>query len=138
MARKSKKRRRLQRDTAQIIAKRSAPSLLKSRAFKTMRSKVRRNRYELENDRRFFRPAISTEIRKLSGGPAEIYIKYDRRAGVRSGVLPHGLSFRSPARVDACVRRRRRREALFARGHAGFGRSIRTPKRLNNYSDVSC
>lgn len=62
--------------------------------------------------------------RVLSGGFARV------------SALPHRISFPHPESVLVCVRRRRRRETLFASGKAGKGR-LRRPK-WNAWSHVSC
>lgn len=46
--------------------------------------------------------------------------------------------FSRPQEAVECRRRRDRREALFARGHAGRGKRIRTPKKFGRFSDISC
>lgn len=44
--------------------------------------------------------------------------------------------FSVPKRVEVCVRRKERREVLFAKRRTGRG--SRTPKRRNEWSDVKC
>lgn len=54
----------------------------------------------------------------------------------KSRPVPFGISFANPDKVITCVRRKRRREVLFARGGAG-SRKMRRP-RFNSRSDVRC
>lgn len=50
--------------------------------------------------------------------------------------LPGRVQFSVPEKVSGCVRRKERREVLFAKGHGGKG--SRRAKRRNNWSDVKC
>lgn len=62
------------------------------------------------------------------------------RAGERRRVpvLPRSLAFRSPQRVNRCIRRKDRREVLFALNRAGYSGSTRGPYRRTFYSNYSC
>lgn len=57
--------------------------------------------------------------------------------GLGARKLPVHVGFRGAPHVMVCVRRTRRREALFAAGRAGRGRRNRRP-RWSAYSSVSC
>lgn len=51
-------------------------------------------------------------------------------------LLPHGLQFNVPEEVLVCVRRKRRREVLFATRR--YGRNGAKRYRRNRFSEVSC
>lgn len=54
-------------------------------------------------------------------------------------VLPTGIGFRAPMQLLVCIRRKQRREVLFAQeiaGRRGLGRGKK--QRRNDYSEVSC
>lgn len=55
--------------------------------------------------------------------------------GQRSGLSPDYFKFRSPKAVVKCVRRKQRREVLFATGKGGRGWR---KKRRDQWSDVHC
>lgn len=50
---------------------------------------------------------------------------------------PHTLTFQAPDRVVLCVRRKRRKEVLFAKGVGGSKKRQRKPRR-NYWSSISC
>ena len=54
----------------------------------------------------------------------------------RRRLIPKSVSFVTPDRVLLCVRRKIRKEVMFAKGGAG-SKKMRRPKR-NHYSDVRC
>lgn len=60
------------------------------------------------------------------------------RSGVRisAGTIPHQLTFAAPDKVILCVRRKRRKQVMFAKGKAGK-RGQRKPRR-NYWSSISC
>lgn len=82
----------------------------------------------------FFRPA-----RMLSGHPVQPLNvnKLKRPAKFKSPVVPHGLRFAVPEKTVMCVRRKKRREVLFAKKRAG-GAGSRKPKTRNWYSKIGC
>lgn len=49
---------------------------------------------------------------------------------------PSGLSFSVPRDVAVCVRRKERREVIFAQRKAGKG--ARSPRRRSKFSDIGC
>lgn len=83
-------------------------------------------------DRRTFHPdgllrsprVIGTTFHSLTATPT------------RSRSVPFGVGFVTPHKVLLCVRRKLRREVMFAKGGAGR-RRMRKPNR-NYYSDVRC
>lgn len=87
----------------------------------------------IEDRRRFhplreYRPAMS-----LRRSDARVVIDRPRQ---RPFSFPDVFRFQVPRRVAICVRRKRRREALFALNRTGKG--SRAPKSRNYWSDVSC
>lgn len=84
-------------------------------------------------DRRLFHPeSFYRPARTLSGNRPRIV------AGSSHSLfsMPHGVRFDVPAKTVICVRRKRRKEVLFAKGKAGAGR--KRPPRRNWYSNVRC
>lgn len=89
---------------------------------------------EVEDLRRFhptplFRPSMSIVQAKPS-----IDVKPSRL--VRTAPLSARAAFDEPHKVVVCVRRKVRREVLFAKRKTGRG--ARSPKRRNLWSDVKC
>lgn len=72
----------------------------------------------------------------LSGVPAEYTLSNKPPAGSRGTIAR--IAFKSPKRVTVCVRRKRRRESLFALGHAGKGKKILGLRKWSEFSDVKC
>lgn len=123
MARKRSKSR--QRDNNSI-----ANSLLTS---------VRTVLREIE-DRRLYDPLQDARpARGLSHYASEIGIKPYKRNVVRpkAALTPDVFRFNKPVSVAICVRRKQRREVLFALKRTGKG-SRRRRRRRNYYSEVSC
>lgn len=91
---------------------------------------------ELVEDRRSYHPlGMFRPARSFGGLPSPVVIKKAPKA--RPGrFLPFGLSFAQPDKVALCVRRKTRREVLFAKGKGGGGRRRRPRK--NWFSKVSC
>lgn len=88
-------------------------------------------------DRRTFYPArFSEPARSLPRSAARLVVrpKVSSRTQPRL-MVPSAVTFAAPKRVVLCVRRKRRREVLFARGKGGGGH--RRPRR-NQFSDVEC
>lgn len=55
----------------------------------------------------------------------------------KPGLLPHQVSFRVPDKVAICVRRKVRKEVMFATKKAGRG-GAKARHRRNAWSDVKC
>lgn len=89
----------------------------------------------IPDDRRTFHPDQSTRFPRASLSYAN-NIGVSRSAKNKSRRFPFAVGFKSPSRVYLCVRRKVRREVMFAKSGAG-SRRMRRPKR-NYYSDVRC
>lgn len=77
------------------------------------------------------RPALS-----ISGRPHSLSLP--RSVARAPGFfLPGAVVFRDAPRISICVRRKRRKEVIFALGRNGRGGSFRKPRR-NQFSDVEC
>lgn len=98
-------------------------------------------------DRRLFNPsAVDRPQKKVRGTAARVVVRTPGAKTVAPGVslsalaftpvVPWGLEFQDAERVVVCVRRRRRREVLHARGVAG-SKGLRPP-RYNFWSKISC
>lgn len=80
-------------------------------------------------DRRSWRPDAST------AAPAA-YQRSDARLKATAWSSPFSQAFVNPSRVGICIRRKVRREVLFAlRKH---GKGARSPRRRNFWSEVVC
>lgn len=101
----------------------------------------------LAEDRRRWEPQggpqdVHRVARRISGRPARVIAPPARKTRSTrpkfASSPPAALVFRAPARVAVCVRRRTRREVIFARGQAGRpGRPSRPPRR-SVYSSIHC
>lgn len=60
----------------------------------------------------------------------------DRSRNSRAGTLPVQVAFSQPKQVTVCIRRKTRREVLFAKKRTGKGAQSR--RTLNQWSDVKC
>lgn len=119
---------RLERDLFTPITRpRLLPSILPPRTLRVDLRPV--------EDRRLFhplgrvRPALS-----VSGQAHSLALP---RGSSRGVFLSSAVAFKSHKRVSICVRRKRRKEVIFALGRNGRGGSFRKPRR-NFYSDVEC
>jgi hypothetical protein len=86
-----------------------------------------------------YRPVVLSEIED-----GRVYKDYPRRVSTRiARVRPRQrgplapLKFDSPKKVIACVRRRERKEVIFAIGRAGRGAKRQRPK-YNENSNIRC
>lgn len=99
-------------------------------------------------DRRMWHPDPSPVARSSRRSRVPVHLPQAKRrsgplsrspkfllATARSHYLTSGLTFRAPQYVAVCVRRKRRREVLFARGKGGGGKR---PGRRNFFSNVRC
>lgn len=120
----ARRRRSTQRDTPDITRPLLRPTILS----------------ELE-DRRQFHPLH--DVRPARGFTKNDSLLYVRPVGDRvSGRKdkkwrPETFQFAVPKRVAICIRRKQRREVLFALKRSGKGSKARR-RRRNYYSDVSC
>lgn len=60
----------------------------------------------------------------------------DRSRNSRTGTLPATVAFSQPKQVTVCIRRKTRREVLFAKKRTGKGSSA--PRTRSQWSDVKC
>lgn len=95
---------------------------------------------ELE-DRRQFHPLSDVRpARGLTKNDSLLYVRPvgDRVSGRKDKKWrPETFNFSVPKNVAICVRRKQRREVLFALKRTGKGARVRR-RRRNYYSDVSC
>ena len=136
MARRRKKAKRGERPGQRVALPQVTLPTLRP---KVLLSRVRRTRRPvIIGDRRLLatrlRPPVRSgfEATRLVVAPAE-----RARPRRKSGVSPFFV-FKGPKGVMVCVRRKERREVLFAGGRAGKGIRVRARRRRNEYSDVRC
>lgn len=87
----------------------------------------------------FFRPAVSSvrgdrSVVERQFGPQ--FIGHRINNNTKPSRSFYAFGFKVPERVAVCVRRKSRREVLFAKRHTGRG--ARSRKRFNYWSDVRC
>lgn len=88
-------------------------------------------------DRRTFHPLRDLRpAGSLSKASRRIVVSHSTPNLARGLHPPPGLSFSVPRDVAVCVRRKERREVLFAKGKQGKG--ARSPRRRNRFSDIGC
>lgn len=78
-------------------------------------------------------------IRRIGESPDQFWTEFDKsqdRAArrIKKSIAPR-LSFTDPLRMIICLKRKMRRIAIFASGHAGV---FHRPRRFNPYSRVRC
>lgn len=114
------------------------------------RVRLPRRNLQLLEDRRLFSPVTVRPVSTLRrdavvrtrpvivAAPPVVASPSRSRRSTKSGldIVPSRVRFGAPRRVLICVRRRRRREVLHAKGVAGR-RGLRRPRR-NFWSEVSC
>lgn len=149
MGRKRKKK-KSRNDTRRREAQRDLSTITKRNRLKLLRRNLvkRHNDYSMIEDNRNSLHK-SQPAKTIFGTPAKIrerkrpltirkhYDSYkvdNRRTNIRDSYQ----EFEAPDRVIECRRRKERREALFAKGKAGKGKKIRTPKKFTRYSDIGC
>jgi len=83
-----------------------------------------------------FRPAKSVMYRDATQLVVPNVNKPQKQSNLLSS-LPASVQFNAPHSVALCVRRKRRREVLFARG-VGGGRQWKRRARWSEFSEVKC
>lgn len=87
------------------------------------------------DDRRTFHPQkLSRPAKLVSGAPHRLKIKTGTRTP--KSALPHSVGFSAPAKVLICIRRKTRKQVLFALKRTRKGSGSR--KTRNYWSDVKC
>ena len=88
----------------------------------------------ITEDRRTYHPERANRpALRMSGLPAQVKVgsrpRRSPQASSRAMTFPSNvIAFQNPEVVVTCVRRKTRREVLFAKGGAGGGKKIRRPK----------
>lgn len=82
-----------------------------------------------------FRPAVSHWIGARDVVDRNVN-KSSRKSRVGRWDTLHGFGFRVPNAVNVCIRRKQRKEVLFALRKTGRGAGA--PRRRNRWSDVRC
>lgn len=111
------------------------PSLTVSRLSRAV--PLSHNLSSIQDFRTFdFAPASRPAL-LFTGGKASVRAAPARSGSSRSrALLPSKIMFASPDRVIVCVRRKKRREVLFAKRRTGRG--SRGPRRFNRFSQIRC
>lgn len=135
MSRKSRKRER--RDSAEVSHRPLTVRLL-SRPSALIVPTVAHD-LRLDEDRRSFHPlGMFRPPRVVGGHPVQPLVVREPAKRKRSqAFLAHQLGFPNPKRVLLCVRRKTRREVLFAKNLSRKGAGARRRHR-NFYSEVKC
>lgn len=137
LGRRKSTRRRQKRDRDSSLI--SSRDLLISDLFKE--DYYKRNRFKesllLSEDNRRFKPKLMPLT--LIDGRGVSYELRDRDEKHRSRrQTKAALAFVDPERVNVCIRRKRRREALFARNRAGRGKKVSERRIWKEDSYVKC
>lgn len=91
---------------------------------------------EVQDLRAFdFEPG-TTPARFVSGGIASQGVTHTPNKQKAPSKVPYQIAFSAPAETLVCVRRRRRKEVLFAKKHTGKGGQKRP--RWNRWSSTKC
>ena len=138
MARRNRNRRRV----ASANAKRSLPSSYRDTLPRSTVFDVK-NQLFLFEDRRSFNPeSIYAPARSFSKTRHRLIIPRVAKAPARGRPKqlelfpPAHIGFRAPEKVLICVRRKMRKEVMFATGKAG--KAGQKKPRRNEYSEVHC
>lgn len=83
--------------------------------------------YAIPFSKRKYQARVEERIKKVVTKTAKRKVRYDRSV----------FGFAVPKRVELCIRRKQRREVLFAMRRTGKG-SHALVRRRNHYSEVSC
>lgn len=89
-------------------------------------------------DRRVFRPITDNAFLNRDGSIAKIEVSTRTKSNLPTTIHSEKLAFVNPRQVTVCVRRKERRIALFASRKAGKGKSIKTPKKFDEDSNIRC
>lgn len=90
----------------------------------------------LPGDRRFYAPHRHFTAVQVSGHPSHRLV-VPPKIRLRLYSPPVSVGFHAPHRVAVCVRRKERREVLFAERRTGKG-SRASRRRRDRFSDISC
>lgn len=136
----ARRRRRGERDISTPIARFESDLLRPVRLVSPLRPEVltRAVLPEVE-DRRLFHPAPRAlrPARELTRAKAQLVGKVKHSVKSAVATLLPGVAFERPSAVLVCVRRKDRREVLFALKRRGKGSRSRR-RRRNQWSNVSC
>lgn len=92
--------------------------------------------WEITQDARFYTPR-RTRSRRVDGKAARVIPVGDPPAADLYQPLTAQIGFEAPQKVITCVRRKARREVIFASGRAGGG-SRKPTSRRNSESKIRC
>lgn len=103
-----------------------------------VRRPVVRSSLSLLEDNRLFHPLGDLRPPRAVFGKPRVVIRNANNVRKRSGfaALSHRLGFKVPKVVARCVRRKERREVMFAKRKTGKG--SRGKKHFNFWSSISC
>lgn len=123
---------RFRRDTLE------QPHITRRSLYKPLQQNYKKDRY-IPADRRSY--AYKKNFTRTDGRVAETTLSrpYSKPGLIRvyeDGTLSD-LRFKQPKDVFVCIRRKKRREVLFATRKSGFGRKVSRP-RYTEQSEISC
>lgn len=90
------------------------------------------------NDLRTYRPMMDRGFYKMEDGRIAKYALSKNIHNITS--MPRGirLAFRSARRVSVCIRRKARREVLFAQKRVGKGKKVSSERKWTERSNIIC
>lgn len=103
---------------------------MKSQTLQTLRQRLR----TIEDRREWHPLGPRRSARSFNAAHHQLVVKQPRK---QSHKVPKGIRFHAPRKVLICVRRKVRREVMFALNKRGKG-SARRNRRRNWYSAISC
>lgn len=139
MAKRSRKRKKneitpRQRDISIISQRKELLSgLLRDDLKRDVSRETKRRR--IYDDRRYYKPELHYEYRKLDGTVAYVVTQ---SIPERKAIFKARLKFADPRRTIVCLRRKRRRELLFSLGKAGKGKRVSDIRKYRDESNIKC
>lgn len=108
-----------------------------TKADRLLLSIIKRSPDVIGGDRRRWRPPIDNGYRLIDGRGVNYDIRKRNIDKTQPSRLRHKIGFRDARRVTVCIRRKERRETLFALGKTGMGARSKK-RRLTDSSKVRC
>ncbi len=91
----------------------------------------------LIDDRRRFRPTISTGYLLIDGRPVNYGLSQSNKRNIKDRTQDR-LAFTNPAKVIECRKRKTRRETLFRKRKIGKGKSVSKRRIMKESSKIKC
>jgi len=116
-------------------------SRLLRRIIKPSLIKKRRKRYatdRLYDDGRAFKFEIVPQAYTTSGNRVSYRLSEPEQQRAFTDKTRFRIGFADPRRVTVCIRRKRRRKALFVKNKVGRGKRVSPVRRMSEFSKIKC